>query len=224
MNLKYSVSSSRGRLRSLAWTSGQADKSSTMATIPTKTSPPTLRQQPSICPRSKDLPTVLPFATISILEPSGTGPVGPLSTHVTVPKRPWSAKRFFASALIFFSPVSNSSRDCVSSMASSHPKVLRRMIRTRACDISNFRVCGPHSPMGFISACQSGDKRSDFVPGFAGYDRLAFLDLGRGEIQSGRSCIRDNRKSGDAGRSLEAPRLTWIDWASIPARSSSSRT
>ena len=62
--------------------------------------------------------------------------------------------------------------------------------------------------MGFISACQSGDKRSDFVPGFARYDRLAFLDLGRGEIQSGGSCIRDNRKSGDAGRSLEAPRLT----------------
>ena len=62
--------------------------------------------------------------------------------------------------------------------------------------------------MGFVSACQSGDKRGDFVPGVARYDRLTFLDLARREIQSGRSCIRDNSKSGDAGRSLEAPRLT----------------
>jgi hypothetical protein len=66
----------------------------------------------------------------------------------------------------------------------------------------------PPSPMCFISACQSGDKRIDFVPGFARHDQLTFLDLGRGEIQSGRNCIRDNRESGDAARSLEAPRFT----------------
>jgi hypothetical protein len=60
----------------------------------------------------------------------------------------------------------------------------------------------------FISACQSGDKRSDFVPRIARYDRLTFLDLARREIQSGRNVIRDNRKSGDAGRSLETSRLT----------------
>jgi hypothetical protein len=62
--------------------------------------------------------------------------------------------------------------------------------------------------MGFISACQSGDKRSDFAPGVARYDKLTFLDLARGEIQSGRSCIYDNRKSGDAVRSVEPTRLT----------------
>jgi len=61
---------------------------------------------------------------------------------------------------------------------------------------------------GFISACQSGDKRSDFVPGFARYDKLTVLDLARSEIQSGRSCIHDNRESGDAVRSVEPPRLT----------------
>jgi len=62
--------------------------------------------------------------------------------------------------------------------------------------------------MGFISACQSGNERRDFVPGFARYNQLAFLNLGGGEIQGGWSCIHDNRKSGDTARSLEAPRPT----------------
>jgi len=64
------------------------------------------------------------------------------------------------------------------------------------------------SLLGFVSAWQSGYKRSDFVPGFARYDKLTFLNLARGEIQSGRSCIYDNRKSGDAVRSVEPSRLT----------------
>jgi hypothetical protein len=61
------------------------------------------------------------------------------------------------------------------------------------------------SPVGFMSACQSADERSDFVPGFASYDQLTVLDLVCREIQRCRSSIHDYRKSGDAGRSLEAP-------------------
>src|ERR1700679_536358 len=56
---------------------GEADTSSTMSMMLDKTSPRTLRQQSSICLWSNDLPTVLPLAAISILEPSGTSPVGP---------------------------------------------------------------------------------------------------------------------------------------------------
>jgi hypothetical protein len=62
--------------------------------------------------------------------------------------------------------------------------------------------------MGFISAWQSADKRSDFVPGFTGYDQLTVLDLDRREVQSSRGSIHDYDESGDARRSLEAPGRT----------------
>jgi hypothetical protein len=60
----------------------------------------------------------------------------------------------------------------------------------------------------FISTCESADKRSDFVPGFANYDQLTVLDLVRLEIQTCWSSIHDYRKSGNSGWSLDAPGST----------------
>jgi hypothetical protein len=97
----------------------EADSSSTIEMISKRTVPPTLSRQPSICWRSNSLPAVLPFATISILEPEILSD-GPMSTPVTLPKRPCGTKRLFISCLILLIPVSNSSLDCLSSMGVPH--------------------------------------------------------------------------------------------------------
>ncbi len=62
-----------------------ADSSSIISMMLDNTSPLTRRWQPSICLRSKSLLTVLPLATISMVDPSGTSPSGPVSTSVTNP-------------------------------------------------------------------------------------------------------------------------------------------
>src|SRR5271170_3753223 len=74
---------------------GHLDRSSMMEMMPVKTTPPTLRRQPSISWRLNDLSRVLPFTATEIVEPVGTRSAPSMSTQVTLPKNPWGTSWLF---------------------------------------------------------------------------------------------------------------------------------
>ena len=119
-------------------------------------------------------------------------------------RRLWRRRpRWRRSLALYFSRACSSNGQCPSKQRTNADSVYARMCSRAGVHHRRHFARFLLSLKCFISACQSGDKRSDFVPGFARHDKLTFLDLARGEIQGGRSCIDDNRKSGDAERSVE---------------------